>query len=384
MTLERKDLEDREDRVLAPYAMHGSNSRGRVHGEPEDTFRTAFQRDRDRIVHSTAFRRLEYKTQVFVNHEGDYYRTRLTHTLEVAQIARSLARVLNLNEDLAEAASLGHDVGHTPFGHSGEDALRQMMDGHGGFEHNRHGLRVVDHLERRYPDFAGLNLSYEVREAMAKHATQYDSPVSLEFEPGRFATLEAQVVDLADSIAYNSHDVDDGIKSGLVNPEEFASTEIWRRAQEVALKRYGPLNGDMQAAQGVRFVISLQVEDAIRATSEAVASAGVGSVEDVRAARAGLACFSAEMRQMLAQLQALLFKKLYRHYRVVRMSEKAMRFLKDLFKQYLANPDQLPDFYRDRADQEDPYQVICDYIAGMTDRYAQDEYKRLFSPFEKT
>jgi len=384
--LSREKLEEREKAVLAPYAVFSRESKGRRHDEPEPPYRTRFQRDRDRIVHSTAFRRMEYKTQVFVNHEGDYYRTRLTHTIEVAQIARSLALALGANEDLVEAIALAHDMGHTPFGHSGEDALREMMKEHGGFEHNRHGLRVVDVLEKRYPGFPGLNLTYEVREGMAKHTTNYDNPAGTEFDGSGRCTLEGQLVELADSIAYNSHDIDDGIKSGLVDMDDLAGLELWERAAAKVRDAFGRVEPDIFRVQSVRFMITMQIQDAIEATNEAIERAGVASADDVRRLDGPLACFSERMARIRDELSDFLFAKLYRHFRVVRMAEKAKRFLKELFSQYLANLDQLPTQYRERASAEgvDPHTVICDYIAGMTDRFAQDEYLRLFTPYERT
>ena len=379
-------MEEREKAFLAPYAVFSRDSKGRRHEEPEPPYRTRFQRDRDRIVHSTAFRRMEYKTQVFVNHEGDYYRTRLTHTIEVAQIARSVALALGANENLVEAIALAHDVGHTPFGHSGEDALREMMDGHGGFEHNRHGLRVVDILESRYPGFPGLNLTYEVREGMAKHTTNYDKPAGGGFDDSGQCTLEGQLVELADSIAYNSHDIDDGIKSGFVDVNDLAGLKLWDRAARNAGEAFGELKADMLRVQSVRFMITMQIQDAIEATAAAIERAGVNSVDDVRRMDEPLARFSPEMEGIREELGEFLFDNLYRHYRVVRMAEKAKRFVKELFAQYLKNLDQLPTQYRERANvrDADSHTVICDYIAGMTDRFALDEYLRLFTPYERT
>ena len=379
----REVVEAREDAVLAPYATRSRASRGRRHPEPEHPLRTVYQRDRDRIVHSTAFRRLEYKTQVFVNHEGDYYRTRLTHTLEVSQIARTIARIMGLNEDLAEAIALAHDLGHTPFGHSGEEELAEQMQGHGGFEHNRHGLRVVDTLERRYPSFPGLNLSWEVREAMAKHTTRHDRPAVAEFDDGLQPVLEAQAVEVADEIAYNNHDVDDGLTAHLIRRDELAAVEAWARAAAEVERQQPGLPERIRDRQVIIRLINAQVTDLVETTLARVAELGVGSPDDVRRAETRLFAFSATVERRKTELEAFLNEKLYRHYRVARMTSKAKRFVRDLFQAYLTDERQLPDEYRATADREGLYRAICDYIAGMTDRYAQDEYKKLFYPFER-
>ncbi|MFH0963378.1 MAG: deoxyguanosinetriphosphate triphosphohydrolase [Planctomycetota bacterium] len=379
--LTRSEIERREGEMLASYAARSAGSAGRRHSEEEHPYRSVYQRDKDRIIHCTSFRRLEYKTQVFVNHEGDYFRTRLTHTLEVAQISRVAARALLLNEDLTEAIALAHDLGHTPFGHSGEEALHRLMDGHGGFEHNRHGLRVVEELEHQYSAFPGLNLSWEVREGMVKHATRYDTPVVEEFRPQDRPLLEAQVVDLADAIAYDSHDVDDGLKAGLLEEGDLATVELWRRCVEKGA--VAAETADQRRARSVRNLINLEVSDLVTATEERIRERGIRTTEDVRKASDPGICHSPEMARIKDELQDFLFRKLYRHYRVVRMSEKAKRFVMELFREYLEHTDQLPPEYQEQLASQSKHRVICDYIAGMTDRYAQDEYLRLFTPYER-
>lgn len=380
--LTRSDIEAREARQLAPYAMKSMDSRGRAHAEEEHAWRGAYQRDRDRVIHCTAFRRLEYKTQVFVNHEGDHYRTRLTHTIEVAQIARTIARALNLNEDLVEAVALAHDLGHTPFGHSGEDALRELMRAHGGFEHNVHGLRVVDVLEHRYPDFPGLNLSWEVRESIAKHVSAYDHPALTEFDPARRPLLEAQVVEAADAIAYDCHDLDDGLAAGILTPGDLEDVELVGRAARQVAEHHGHLPAREHRAQTVRFLINLLVCDVVAVTEACIREEGVGSPDGVRDAGRSLVRFSPDTQRQKEALQSYLFGHVYQHYRVARMAHKAKRFVKELFEAYLENPLQLPPEYQQRSAQEDIHRVLCDYIAGMTDRYALGDYRRLFEPFQ--
>ncbi|MBM4082414.1 MAG: deoxyguanosinetriphosphate triphosphohydrolase, partial [Planctomycetes bacterium] len=338
----REDLEKREERELAPYAMRSRQTRGRKHPEEEHPFRGVYQRDRDRVIYSTAFRRLQYKTQVFVNHEGDYYRTRLTHTLEVSQISRTIARSLNLNEDLVEAIALSHDLGHTPFAHSGEEALKKLMKDHGGFEHNRHGLRVVDLLETRYPGFPGLNLTYEVREAIAKHSTTYDSPLIGEFDLRQQPTLEAQIVERADEIAYDSHDLDDGVTAGLVSEADLDKVALWHYAAKKVAERYADLTLKERKYQTVRFLINMEVTDLIQRTQANIQKKGLGSAEDVRRCPERIAGFSAELHEQKTALEAFLMENVYRHYRVARMANKARHFVERLFEAYVANPRQLP------------------------------------------
>ncbi len=392
----RDDIARREDAFLAPYAMRSRDSRGRVHDEHMTDYRGAtrgiYQRDRDRIIHCAAFRRLEYKTQVFVNHEGDNYRTRLTHTLEVAQIARGIARALRLNEDLTEAVALAHDLGHTPFGHSGEDALRELMAGHGGFEHNTHSLRIVDLLERRYPNFPGLNLSYEVRECIAKHNTRHDSPAAAEFDPARQALLEGQAVDAADEIAYDNHDIEDGLRAGIIRAEELDGLALWRRAAGRAREAFAALGRPIDPTQVITFLIHILTIDLLEHSAEQIQSAGVACAEDVQRLGRPLIGFSPATEEMKRELEDFLMQKVYRHFRVQRMHNKAKRFVVELFTEYVREPNQLPPEYQVRIREEQAagasrddalHRVVCDYIAGMTDRYAQDEYKRLFYPFER-
>jgi dGTPase len=378
-------LEEREDQLLAPYATRSRASRGRIHDEPEHPLRTVYQRDRDRIIHSTAFRRLEYKTQVFVNHEGDYYRTRLTHTLEVAQISRTIARIMNLNEDLTEAIALAHDVGHTPFGHGGEEELDAQMknvEPGSGFEHNSHGLRVVDLLEQRYPTFPGLNLSWELREAMAKHTTRHDRPTIAEFDDGTQPSLEGQAVEVADEIAYNNHDIDDGLTAGLIERGDLAQTEAWARAARVVDRQAG-LSGVVRDRQIIIQLINRQVTDLVQNASGLIRDLGIRSADEVRHCGRRLFAFSTDVEREKVELEALLHEKLYYHSRVIRMTTKARRFIRELFLAYLADERQLPEGYRETEQNEPLHRVICDYIAGMTDRCALDEYKKLFHPYER-
>ncbi len=381
-TMTRSEFEERERRLLAPYAAKSAESQGRAHPEPEHTYRTAYQRDRDRVVHSTAFRRLEYKTQVFLTHEGDYFRTRLTHTLEVTQIARTLARALNLNEDLTEAVALAHDLGHTPFGHSGEEALAELMRDHGGFEHNRQGVRIVDYLEHPYPQFRGLNLTYEVRECIAKHATSYDHPAASEFEPGP-PPLEGQIVELADSIAYDSHDLDDALAMGIMSAEDLEGLDIFRQAAADFAASLADLSLDQRIRRIAKLLIDLMVTDAIVTSTEAIGASSVRSVADVRRADGRLIGLSPALRPKVEQLERFLLDRVYGHSRVVRMMTKAKRLVAGLFEAYSADPTRLPPNYQRRTGEEGLERAISDYIAGMTDRFAQAEYQRLYEPFER-
>ncbi|MEM7230903.1 MAG: deoxyguanosinetriphosphate triphosphohydrolase [Planctomycetota bacterium] len=375
---------EREHSDLAPYAMKASESLGRRFEESPSAFRTCFQRDRDRIVHSTAFRRLEYKTQVFVNHEGDHYRTRLTHTLEVAQISRSIARSLGLNEDLVEAISLAHDLGHPPFGHSGEDALDELMSDFGGFNHNVHSLRVVDVLESKYPDFDGVNLSFEIRESIAKHGDAFRGDPSLAgFRPEWGPLLEAQLSDLADSLAYTNHDIDDGIRSEFITVEDLRDVTLWREAEAEACERWPEMDRKMLVAKTVSLLIDRQVRDLVESTHGRLQERGIDSVDAVRACDTKLVAFSDEMTKHTKEMLDFLYERLYRHHRTLKMAEKAKRFLRAIFTEYARSPRQLPPWYQQRAEEESVERAICDYIAGMTDRYCQEEYQRLFHPFER-
>ncbi len=365
---------------LAPYAAHSANSRGRRHPEPPAAPRSEFQRDRDRIIHSTAFRRLEYKTQVFVNHEGDLFRTRLTHSLEVAQIGRTLARILNLDEDLIETVALAHDLGHTPFGHVGQDALNECMQEHGGFEHNLQSLRVVDALEQKYAEFEGLNLTFEAREGILKHCSKKNAEklgdVGQRFLEGKQPGLEAQITNLADEIAYNNHDVDDGLRSGLITLEQLSGIAIFRRHLDEVRQRYPALTDRRLIHETVRRMINSLVVDLVSQTRANIAAHHPESLDDVRACPP-LAAFSPEMREESLALKRFLFQNLYRHYKVVRMSEKARRLIRDLFDAFISEPHLLPPDFQERA-AENLQRAVCDYIAGMTDRYAILEHRRIF------
>ena len=378
----REDYERREGETLAPYAARSAETQGRIHPEPEHAYRTAYQRDRDRVVHSTAFRRLEYKTQVFLTHEGDHFRTRLTHTLEVAQIARTLARALDLNEDLTEAAALAHDLGHTPFGHSGEEALAELMRDHGGFEHNRHGVRIVDTLEHPYPGFRGLNLTYEVRECIAKHATGYDHPAPAEFGSGP-PPLEGQIVELADSIAYDSHDLDDALAMGILEAEALADLDIFRQAASDFAASLADLSLDQRIRRIAKLLIDLMVTDTIAVSAERIGASGVRSVEDVRRADRRLIALSAALEPKVRQLEEFLLAQVYGHERVAPKMTEAKRFVARLFEAYRDDPKRLPPNYRRRVGEEGLERIICDYVAGMTDRFAQAEYRRLCEPIER-
>ena len=379
--LDLAGLEKREDALLAGYAMRSSRSRGRLHPEPGSRYRTTYQRDRDRIVHSTAFRRLEYKTQVFVNHEGDHYRTRLTHTLEVAQISRSIARVLRLNEDLVETIALAHDLGHSPFGHAGEDALDALLAEAGGFEHNLQSLRVVDTLEKRYPDFDGLNLSFEVRESIVKHGDPGDLPEG--FEPSWKPLLEAQLADIADSLAYSNHDIDDGIRSGFIGLEDLRGVRLWAAAEGAVIEAHPRIDPKSLVARTVSHLIDEQVTDLIATTHRRLVDERIDSVEAVRSHGANLVGFSPAMDMLKREMSAFLNERLYNHYRTLKMAEKAKRFIAAIFEEYMRNPRQLPPDFQERMAADGKARVIADYIAGMTDRFCQDEYKRLFHPFER-
>ena len=372
----REEQEDREDKDLAPYAMRSSRSKGRVHEEPEHPFRTAYMRDRDRVIHAAAFRRLEYKTQVFVNQEGDGYRTRLTHTMEVAQVARTAARALRLHEDLTEAIALSHDVGHGPFGHAGETALEEAMEGHGGFEHNAHGLRVVDVLERRYAGFRGLNLSYEVREAFAMHSPR--DKASMGFEKRR-PLLEAQLVDVCDNLTYTAHDLDDGIAAGCVSPEEMRCAGLWREVWDRVVAESPDVPRGLQVSTAVKRVIDVCVSDLLEATFPRIESAGVASVDDVRAHPHLLVGFSEEMGRRQRELSRALHERFYRHPRLVRAQERGQRILRAIFDAYVDEPAMLDAEGRAAAAESGVHRAVCDLVAAMTDREAAEEHRRLFT-----
>jgi dGTPase len=381
----RQEAEEIEARTLAPHAMRSRDSRGRRIAEPEHPVRTAFQRDRDRIIHSAAFRRLEYKTQVFVNHEGDYYRTRLTHTIEAAQITRTVARALGLNEELAEAVALAHDLGHTPFGHAGEEVLNRLMEPHGGFDHNAQSLRTVDWIEIRYPGFRGLNLTFEVREGIIKHSNFQGRAAAEEFDATTFPSLEAQIVDFADEIAYLGHDVDDGLKAQMLTAADLERSRLYRDCAASAHAASPHGEDKVLRYQTVIRMIDAMSTDLMRHIAGEITRSRIASVEDVRRAGRPLAGFSPEMSDLVAELKQIMHERLYRHYRVSRMTEKAARVVARLFETYMEEPRQIPEHVLARAerDGEPLARVIADYIAGMTDRFALDEYRKLFDPDER-
>ncbi|NMG48739.1 deoxyguanosinetriphosphate triphosphohydrolase [Azoarcus communis] len=366
---------------LARYAVVEGNSRGRRHDEPPPSGRSEFQRDRDRIIHSTAFRRLEYKTQVFVNHEGDLFRTRLTHSIEVAQLTRSIARALRLNEDLAEAIALAHDLGHTPFGHAGQDALNTCMKQYGGFEHNLQSLRTVDLLEEHYAAFDGLNLMYETREGVLKHCSRANAEqlgeLGLRFIEGRQPSLEAQLANLADEIAYNNHDVDDGLRSGLITLEQLADVDVFARHRQAVELQWPGLGGRKLVHETIRRMVNSMALDLIAQTQRNIVAADVQSLDDVRSAPR-LVAYSSDLQPDLLQLKQFLRENLYWHYQVLRMTDKARRIIEDLFGAFMSDARLLPPQYQSKA-REDKPRAIADYIAGMTDRYAMREHRRLFA-----
>lgn len=382
MIYKREKLEDIEAHTLAPYALKSKQSRGREYAEPESATRTAFQRDRDRIIHTTAFRRLEYKTQVFVFYEGDHYRNRLTHTIEVAQLGRSLARGLGGNEALTEAICLAHDLGHAPFGHAGEHILNDLMTGHGGFNHNTQSYRVVTELEKRYPSFVGLNLTYETREGMIKHETEYDKSDASGYEPDKRASLEAQIANFADEIAYNAHDLEDGLRAGLFTPADLAELTIWQALQETIGWQDGEFT-ELVRHEVIRDLIGQFVTDVIWTTSENLTAHNIDSIEKLQLHHSNLVSYSAGMKQMVRELKDFLYERMYKHYRLVRMQVKAERFITELFTAYVKEPKMLPSKTQERLANAPVERVVTDYIAGMTDRYALDEWEKLFNPYQR-
>ncbi len=379
----RTQLEEIEDRTLAPYGMRSKNSKGRAYPDDEPEYRTAFQRDHDRILHTTAFRRLEYKTQVFINYEGDYYRTRLTHTLEVAQIARTIARALGANEDLVETICLAHDLGHSPFGHSGEVTLARLMQDFGGFDHNKQSLRIVTLLENRYPDFPGLNLTWEVREGIVKHESEYDVSDASEYSPELRGNLEAQIANVADELAYTAHDLDDGLRSGMITPNDLAGITLWEILSDSIGWRDTILD-ELTRHRLIRRLIGIEVTDLVYATHQRLRDGNVRSVEDLQRLPYNVIVFSEDMHRRNRQIKDFLYKNLYRHSRVVRMAVKAERIITDLFKAYRSEPAILPYHIREQIEERGLERTICDYIAGMTDRFAVDEYQKLFDPLTKS
>jgi dGTPase len=381
--LSREEQEKWEVDKLASYAAKSSISKGRHYQEKEHPYRTAFQRDRDRIIHCSAFRRLEYKTQVFVYHEGDYYRTRLTHTIEVSQISRSIAKALSLNEDVAEAVALAHDLGHPPFGHSGEHILNDLMNDNGGFEHNLQSLRIVKKLEKRYLEYPGLNLTQEVLEGMSKHSTEYDKPQATDDDNNMFPLIESQIVDFADGIAYNSHDLDDGVTSDLINEDMLSDVRLWRDNFDIIEKNNPSVDFTVKKYQVIRSIINQLVTDLVSQTLKNIKKHNIQKPENVKNCSIAIVSFSPEMEEKNSELKTFLYKNLYKHHRVVRMELKAEKIIKELFQTYLNRHVVLPPKEQRKMEQESKERVICDYIAGMTDRYAMDEYKKLFDPYSR-
>ncbi len=375
----RQLLEEFEDKSLAPYGMRSKDSKGRAYLDNEPDYRTAFQRDRDRIIHTTAFRRLEYKTQVFINYEGDYYRTRLTHTLEVAQIGRTIARALGGNEDLIEAICLSHDLGHSPFGHAGETVLARMMNDHGGFDHNKQSLRIVTELEQRYPEFPGLNLTWEVREGIVKHESEYDVSDASVYQPELRGNLETQIANVADELAYTAHDLDDGLRSGMLDSQMLEGLSLWEILTDT-LNWQGPQLAEIDRHRLIRKLIGMEVTDLVKATDNRLKENAVQSSLEIQKLQHNVIGFSDDMLRRNRELKDFLFKKLYRHYRVVRMQVKAEKILEDLFNAYRMEAATLPDHIQSQIEGRGLERTICDYIAGMTDRYAIDEHQKLLNP----
>lgn len=378
MPLTRIEMEGREKQILAPYAQFSAETRGRKYQEEPADWRTHYQRDRDRIIHSRAFRRLEYKTQVFLNGTGDHLRTRLTHTMEVVAIGRNIARALSLNEDLAETIALAHDLGHPPFGHKGEGALNKLMQNHGGFEHNQHSLRIVEELEQKYPRFPGLNLSWEVREGLAKHNTGYDQPFGGESFKAPCPSLEAQVANLADEIAYYSHDLDDGLASGLLTENQLnQEVRLWREAAHRVELDYGLLADECRRYFIIRCLIDGQIRDVVGTTEQQILRSGIRTAMDARLQAEPLVRYSPERHNLNLELRQYLYTHLYHNPVVHEPNLRAVRMLEDLFKFFLAHPAQLAEPQARRVEKIGLQRVICDYLAGMTDRYAFAEFERL-------
>lgn len=373
----RAEIERHEQQILAPYAMHSIDSQGRRHPEPEHAYRTCFQRDRDRVIHCGAFRRLKDKTQVFANDADDHFRTRLTHTMEVAQISRTIARALRLNEDLAEAVALVHDLGHTPFGHAGEDALSECLKEQGGFNHNLQSLHVVDIIEDRYPDFVGLNLTYEVREGIIKHETDYDIPRPDQFDTQTRATLEGQLVNLADEIAYNAHDADDGYFSGLIDWPQLRQVGIVARLYDESEASYPALTARKRHYYLIRALINWFVTDLVTASQQRLLDTGVQSPGEVRNQAENLIAFSETGYRHTRELKSFLYSDLYRHPRLIETNRRSQEQLRDLFDFYSSRPEVLPEKYVARLKDEPVWAVVRDYVAGMTDRFAVTQHLAL-------
>jgi len=382
MFFDRQKLEELEDRGLAPYGVRSKSSKGRAYLDDEPDYRTAFQRDRDRVIHTTAFRRLELKTQVFITYEGDYFRTRLTHTLEVAQIGRTIARALGVNEDLVEAICLAHDLGHSPFGHSGEVALARIMKDSGGFDHNRQSLRIVTELEQRYPQFPGLNLTWEAREGMVKHESEYDLADARAYDPALRGNLETQIANVADELAYTTHDLDDGLRSGMITPSMLEGIALWETLRATFAWR-GPELAELERHRMIRELVGLMVTDLIHATDERLRSSRVSSPLDIQKLGSNLVGHGEDMQRRNREIKDFLYKNLYTHFRVLRMAAKAERVISDLFGAFRAEPATLPTGMQAVIGQRGLERTICDYIAGMTDRFAIEEHRKLFDPLER-
>ena len=376
----RQELENLERQTLASYAQMSGDSLGRAHKESLSPWRTEYQRDRDRVIHSRAFRRLEYKTQVFLNGTGDHLRTRLTHTIEVAAIARGIARALKLNEDLTETIALAHDLGHSPFGHRGEHVLDRLMKDHGGFEHNHQSLRVVDELEQKYPSFNGLNLSWEVREGLVKHFTAYDHPGKRAGFDAKNSSLEAQVANLADEITYYSHDLDDGLDAKLLSEDELNSNvTVWRDAAKKVKREQGTLPDECRRYAIIRMMIDGQVRDVVETTEKMIAAAGVKSADDVRLNSRALVQYSPARRKLNLEMRKYLYQNLYFSKQVDEANTRAVRILEQVFRFYLAHPKEIGEQSRKRIRRQGLHRAVCDYIAGMTDRYVIREHERFFA-----
>ena len=382
MFFTRQQLEEIEEKSLAPYGMRSKDSKGRAYLDNEPEYRTAFQRDRDRIIHTTAFRRLEYKTQVFINYEGDYYRTRLTHTLEVAQIGRTIARALGGNEDLIETICLAHDLGHSPLATPAKLCLARLMKDHGGFDHNRQSLRIVTELEQRYPEYPGLNLTWEVREGMVKHESEYDISDATDYNPDLRGNLEAQIANVADELAYTTHDLDDGLRSGMLTPRMLEGISLWEILTD-QIKWRGPEMEEVARHKLIRQLIGMEVTDLVTTTDAKLKDSGAKSALDIQKLSYNVIGFSEEMSRRNRELKDFLYTKMYRNYRVVRMQVKAEQLIEDIFNAYHNEPSTLPEQFHAIVDQRGLERTICDYIAGMTDRYAIEEHQKLFNPLEK-
>jgi dGTPase len=379
MPISREELDDRERQTLASYAQFCADSRGRLHSEPPPLWRTDYQRDRDRVIHSRAFRRLEYKTQVFLNGTGDHLRTRLTHTIEVAAMARNIARALRLNEDLAETIALAHDLGHSPFGHKGETVLNRLMRGHGGFEHNRQSLRIVEELEEKYPGFQGLNLTWEVREGLLKHQTTYDQPGKRKGFSAKSPSLEAQIANLADELIYGSHDLDDGLDAGLLDEKKLMrDVRLFAEASRSVRKEHGELPAEIRRYFIIRCIIDSQVRDVVETSEAAIVASRVKTADDVRKQPRPLVQYSRKRRALNSELRVYLYKNLYFNPAVLEPNRRAGEMLAELFQYFVKHPQQIGASSRKRAKKAGWPRAICDYISGMTDRYTILEHQRIF------